>query len=129
MDENLHPLQDLSHSLKYSRGRAIMDLLGRKISKPATSLSPCNMYGAITIIILLKFEEQKGIPIEIFISLFIFFPVKAGKSPDPSTGKGRFSKKWTMYKSRMMNKFKKKYYAKTANLLTGIKTMKLRLRY
>ena len=48
------------------------------------------------------------------------FLVKAGKSPDPATGKGKFSKKWTMYKSRMMNKFKKKYYAKTANLLTGI---------
>ena len=47
------------------------------------------------------------------------FVVKTGKSPDPATGKGRFSKKWTMYKSRMMNKFKKKYYAKTANLLTG----------
>merc|ERR1739844_380902 len=47
------------------------------------------------------------------------FVVKAGKSPDPATGRGRFSKKWTMYKSRMMNKFKKKYYAKTANLLTG----------
>ena len=46
-------------------------------------------------------------------------PVKAGKSPDPAAGKGKFSKKWTMYKSRMMNKFKKKYYAKTANLLTG----------
>jgi len=47
------------------------------------------------------------------------FVVKAGKSPDPAAGKGKFSKKWTMYKSRMMNKFKKKYYAKTANLLTG----------
>jgi hypothetical protein len=45
--------------------------------------------------------------------------VKGGKSPDPSTGKGSFSKKWTMYKTRMMNKFKKKYYGKTANLLTG----------
>ena len=50
---------------------------------------------------------------------FFSIPVKAGKSPDPATGKGKFSKKWTMYKSRMMNKFKKKYYAKTANLLTG----------
>ena len=54
--------------------------------------------------------------------MFIYIlsiPVKAGKSPDPAAGKGKFSKKWTMYKSRMMNKFKKKYYAKTANLLTG----------
>ena len=32
------------------------------------------------------------------------FVVKGGKSPDPSTGKGKFSKKWTMYKKRMMNK-------------------------
>ena len=32
------------------------------------------------------------------------FVVKEGKSPDPSAGKGKFSKKWTMYKKRMMNK-------------------------
>jgi hypothetical protein len=30
--------------------------------------------------------------------------VRAGKSPDPATGKGRFSKKWTLYKSKMLNK-------------------------
>ena len=47
------------------------------------------------------------------------FMVRAGKSPDPSTGKGRFSKKWTLYKSARLNKFKKKQLRKTANLLTG----------
>ena len=47
------------------------------------------------------------------------FIVRAGKSPDPSTGKGRFSKKWTVYKTRQLNKFMKKHYKKTANLLTG----------
>lgn len=47
------------------------------------------------------------------------YVVKSGKSPDPSTGKTRFSKKWTMHKMKMMNKYKKKHYAKTANLLTG----------
>ncbi len=47
------------------------------------------------------------------------FMVKAGKSPDPSTGKTRFSKKWTLYKSRRINKFKKKQFRKTSNLLTG----------
>ena len=47
------------------------------------------------------------------------FVVRAGKSPDPSTGKGRFSKKWTLYQTRTLNKYKKKQYRKTANLLTG----------
>jgi len=47
------------------------------------------------------------------------FVVQAGKSPDPSTGKGRFSKKWTMHKYYQLNKWKKKSYKKTANLLTG----------
>jgi len=45
--------------------------------------------------------------------------VAPGKSPDPSAGKGVYSKKWTIQKTKQLNKFKKKYYAKTANLLTG----------
>jgi len=47
------------------------------------------------------------------------FIVKEGKSPDPSAGKGVFSKKWTAYKTQKLNKFMKKSYKKTANLLTG----------
>ncbi len=47
------------------------------------------------------------------------FVVRSGKSPDPSTGKGRFSKKWTLYKSHRLNKYKKRQLRKTANLLTG----------
>ncbi len=47
------------------------------------------------------------------------FVVRYGKSPDPATGKGRFSKKWTLYKVHRLNKYKKKAYKKTANLLTG----------
>lgn len=47
------------------------------------------------------------------------FIVREGKSPDPSTGKKRFSKKWTLYKTKMLNKYKKKMYKKTTNLLTG----------
>jgi len=47
------------------------------------------------------------------------FIVKAGKSPDPSAGKGHFSKKWTVYKTQRLNKFMKKSYKKTSNLLTG----------
>lgn len=38
-------------------------------------------------------------------SLYIHaFVVKDGKSPDPSTGKGRFNKMNTVYKSQMLNK-------------------------
>lgn len=47
------------------------------------------------------------------------FIVASGKSPDPSTGKGRFSKKLTVYRSKKLNKYKKKVYRTTANLLTG----------
>lgn len=47
------------------------------------------------------------------------YMVKAGKSPDPATGKSRYSRKWTLYKMKMLNKYKKKMYLKTANLLTG----------
>lgn len=47
------------------------------------------------------------------------FLVREGKSPDPSAGKGLFSKKWTTYKTQRLNKFMKRKYKKTANLLTG----------
>lgn len=47
------------------------------------------------------------------------FLVREGKSPDPAAGKGLFSKKWTTYKSHRLNKFQKRKYKKTANLLTG----------
>lgn len=47
------------------------------------------------------------------------FLVKAGKSPDPSAGKSLFSKKWTAGKKQQLNKFMKRKYKKTANLITG----------
>jgi len=47
------------------------------------------------------------------------FVVREGKSPDPSEGKGKFSKKWTVYKWHRLNKYKKKIYQTKANLLTG----------
>merc|ERR1719312_896079 len=53
-------------------------------------------------------------------SLFLhYFVVREGKSPDPATGKGMFSKKWTAYKKQRLNKFMKRKYKKTSNLLTG----------
>merc|ERR1719228_485314 len=48
------------------------------------------------------------------------FVVREGKSPDPATGKGAFSKKWTTYKTQRLNKFMKRKYKKTANLITGV---------
>ena len=47
------------------------------------------------------------------------FLVRSGKSADPAAGKGMFSKKWTTYKRARLNKFLKRKYKKTANLLTG----------
>merc|ERR1719189_1446946 len=53
-------------------------------------------------------------------SLYLhYFLVREGKSPDPGTGKGMFSKKWTAYKKQRLNKFMKRKYKKTANLITG----------
>jgi len=47
------------------------------------------------------------------------YVVAQGKSPDPSDGKGVYSKKRTIYQKKQINKFKKKMYGTTANLLTG----------
>eukprot|EP00096_Caligus_rogercresseyi_P005412 TRINITY_DN2081_c0_g2_i2.p1 TRINITY_DN2081_c0_g2~~TRINITY_DN2081_c0_g2_i2.p1 ORF type:complete len:633 (-),score=222.07 TRINITY_DN2081_c0_g2_i2:1288-3186(-) len=47
------------------------------------------------------------------------FMVLSGKSPNPSAGKGVFSRKSTIHKVIQLNKFKKKIYRKTSNLLTG----------
>merc|ERR1719411_1632226 len=53
-------------------------------------------------------------------SLYLhYFVVREGKSPDPATGKGMFSKKWTAYKKQRLNKFMKRKYKKTSNLITG----------
>lgn len=38
----------------------------------------------------------------IYLHVFI---VKHGKSPDPSTGKTNFSKKFTLYRSKLLNKW------------------------
>ena len=51
----------------------------------------------------MQFEPSKALQNNgsIFMHAYV---VKSGKSPDPEAGKGKFSKKWTMYKKRMMNK-------------------------
>lgn len=70
------------------------------------------------------FELSTQIPVSDRVqnngSLYLHsFVVREGKSPDPSTGKGMFSKKWTAYKKQQLNKFMKRKYRKTANLITG----------
>ena len=47
------------------------------------------------------------------------FTVKGGFSPNPAAGEGLYNKKWTTYTSQRLNKFKKRRYQKTSNLLTG----------
>ncbi|KAK6181369.1 hypothetical protein SNE40_009235 [Patella caerulea] len=49
--------------------------------------------------------------------LHVYF-VKEGRSPDP-TDKGRYSKKNTVSRSKRLNKFKKRVFHKSVNLLTG----------
>lgn len=46
------------------------------------------------------------------------FITKSGKSPNP-IDKGKFSRKYTIYKKKRLNKFKKLRYHRTQNLLTG----------
>ena len=46
------------------------------------------------------------------------FIVPRGYSPDPSD-RNRYSRSETVHTVKMMNKFKKKRYAKTKNLITG----------
>lgn len=70
------------------------------------------------------FEVNRQIPASDRVqnngSLYLHtFLVKEGKSPDPSAGKNSFSKKWTTHKMQRLNKFMKRKYKKTANLLTG----------
>jgi len=70
------------------------------------------------------FEFSSSLPISDRVqnngSLYLHsFVVKEGKSPDPEAGKLLFSKKWTAYKKQRLNKFMKRKYKKTSNLLTG----------
>ena len=70
------------------------------------------------------FEFSSSLPISERVqnngSLYLHsFVVKEGKSPDPDAGKAMFSKKWTAYKKQRLNKFMKRKYKKTTNLLTG----------
>ena len=44
--------------------------------------------------------------------------VRTGDSPNPSD-KGHYNKKYTIHQRKKMNKFKKRRYSKTHNLLTG----------
>lgn len=46
------------------------------------------------------------------------FATKSGYQPDPSQ-ESSYSEKYTFYKQHRLNKYKKKRYQKTANLLTG----------
>jgi len=69
------------------------------------------------------FEKSMQVPLSESVQnngsiYFHSFVVKAGKSPNPNDGK-LFSKKYTVYKKQRLNKFKKKLYKTTANLLTG----------
>ena len=70
------------------------------------------------------FEFSSALPISDRVqnngSLYLHsFVVREGKSPDPEAGKSMFSKKWTAYKKQRLNKFMKRKYKKTSNLLTG----------
>ena len=47
------------------------------------------------------------------------YVVKSGFSPNPEAGEGMYNKQLTLYSSQRLNKFKKRRYLKTSNLITG----------
>ncbi|XP_041352387.1 cleft lip and palate transmembrane protein 1 homolog [Gigantopelta aegis] len=49
--------------------------------------------------------------------IHVYF-VKSGKSPDPED-KGKYSRKTTTYRSKRLNRYKKRHFHNTVNLLTG----------
>lgn len=50
------------------------------------------------------------------------FLVRSGDSPDPSGENGRYRPDYTVHRAKQMNRFKKRRYSKTHNLLTGTTT-------
>lgn len=47
------------------------------------------------------------------------FLVRSGDSPDPSGENGPYKPDYTVHRTRQMNRYKKRKYSKTHNLLTG----------
>lgn len=45
--------------------------------------------------------------------------MKSGQSPDPKDGKHRYNKSSTVSISQQLNKYRKRRYKRTSNLLTG----------
>lgn len=64
-----------------------------------------------------EFDTPQGVQNNGSIYLHVFF-VKEGKSPNPKD-KGKYLKKYTVTSSKRLNKYKKRKYQNTVNLLTG----------
>lgn len=47
------------------------------------------------------------------------FLVRSGDSPNPRGKNGAYRPDYTIHRTRQMNRFKKRKYSKTVNLLTG----------
>lgn len=45
--------------------------------------------------------------------------VKSGFSPNPDAGDSLYNKKYTLYSTQRLNKYKRRRYKKTSNLITG----------
>ncbi|XP_071962542.1 putative lipid scramblase CLPTM1 [Antedon mediterranea] len=64
-----------------------------------------------------EFEISQDVINNGTLYIHIYF-TKSGYSPDPSK-KGKYAKKYTVYQTKQLNKFKKRSFQKTRNLLTG----------
>ncbi|XP_033115819.1 cleft lip and palate transmembrane protein 1 homolog [Anneissia japonica] len=64
-----------------------------------------------------EFEISENVINNGSIYIHVYF-TKSGYSPDPSR-KGKYAKKYTVYQRKQLNKFKKRSFQKTRNLLTG----------
>ncbi|XP_045106786.1 cleft lip and palate transmembrane protein 1 homolog [Portunus trituberculatus] len=52
------------------------------------------------------------------VYIHVYF-VRSGFSPDPAAGSGHHSRRHTLYASQRLNKYKRRRFRKTANLITG----------
>lgn len=50
--------------------------------------------------------------------IHVYF-VKSGFSPNPDVGESLYNKKYTLYSTQRLNKYKRRRYKKTSNLITG----------
>nr|CAG4643808.1 EOG090X032C [Lepidurus arcticus] len=79
-------------------------------------------YGGVSKDGIFAFETEIDIPEAVMNNGTIYlhaYIVRAGSSPDPSAGKESYSRKYTVHRTKQLNRYRKRKYSRTTNLLTG----------